>query len=84
MKGNHCIAEQQHLLCLHVTCVAQTLDLADFASVHTFVKEAIGSRPVTALVHNAGVMGVQPQLTKDGHEITLQVTAIALVFTNFL
>ncbi|KAG5180511.1 putative oxidoreductase [Tribonema minus] len=63
----------------------QKLDLADFASVRTFAEQAIGDRPVSSIVHNAGVMGAPRQLTKDGHDLTIQVNHLApFLLTNLL
>lgn len=49
------------------------LDLASFASVRAFARNSVGSEPVTAIVHNAGVMAPPFTPTVDGHELTFQV-----------
>ena len=54
-----------------VECCA--LDLASFASVRAFARDSIGTQPVSAVVHNAGVMAPPYTITVDGHELTFQV-----------
>jgi NAD(P)-dependent dehydrogenase (short-subunit alcohol dehydrogenase family) len=54
------------------------LDLSSFASVRAFAEEAVGDRPLMAVVHNAGVMGIAPQQTVDGHDLTLQVNHLSV------
>jgi NAD(P)-dependent dehydrogenase (short-subunit alcohol dehydrogenase family) len=56
----------------------QMLDLSSFASVRAFAEEAVGDRPLMAVVHNAGVMGIAPQQTVDGHDLTLQVNHLSV------
>lgn len=49
------------------------LDLASFSSVRSFAKKTKGA-PVSALIHNAGVMAPPYSTTIDGHELTFQVS----------
>jgi NAD(P)-dependent dehydrogenase (short-subunit alcohol dehydrogenase family) len=54
----------------------KTLDLASFQSIHDFAEGwgDASSRPIDALINNAGVMAVYPQqFTKDGFELTFGV-----------
>mmetsp|Transcript_22177 Transcript_22177/g.37007 ORF Transcript_22177/g.37007 Transcript_22177/m.37007 type:complete len:418 (+) Transcript_22177:87-1340(+) len=54
----------------------KTLDLASFQSIHDFAEGwgDASSRPIDALINNAGVMAVFPQqFTKDGFELTFGV-----------
>lgn len=50
------------------------LDLASFSSVRAFAKRTKGV-PVSAIIHNAGVMAPPYSTTVDGHELTFQVRA---------
>lgn len=50
------------------------LDLASFSSVRSFAKRTKGA-PVSAIIHNAGVMAPPYSTTVDGHELTFQVRA---------
>ena len=52
------------------------LDLASFSSVRSFAKRVKGT-PVSAVIHNAGVMAPPYSTTADGHELTFQVRARA-------
>ncbi|CAM9331257.1 unnamed protein product [Pylaiella littoralis] len=52
------------------------LDLASFSSVRSFVKRTKGA-PVSAVIHNAGVMAPPYSTTIDGHELTFQVNHLA-------
>ena len=49
------------------------LDLASFSSVRSFARKTVGNQPVSAVIHNAGVMAPPYQTTVDGHELTFQV-----------
>lgn len=49
------------------------LDLASFSSVRSFAKRAVKGAPVSAIIHNAGVMAPPYSTTIDGHELTFQV-----------
>lgn len=49
------------------------LDLASFSSVRSFARRAVGGRPVSGVIHNAGVMAPPYTTTVDGHELTFQV-----------
>ncbi len=49
------------------------LDLASFSSVRSFAKRAVKGGPVSAIIHNAGVMAPPYSTTIDGHELTFQV-----------
>lgn len=48
------------------------VDLSDFESIDVAV-DAIGSRPVHVLVHNAGVLPEERIVSPDGYELTLAV-----------
>lgn len=48
------------------------LDLSSFSSVRSFAKKTKGA-PVSAVIHNAGVMAPPYSTTIDGHELTFQV-----------
>eukprot|EP00293_Proteomonas_sulcata_P009831 CAMPEP_0184304854 /NCGR_PEP_ID=MMETSP1049-20130417/14280_1 /TAXON_ID=77928 /ORGANISM="Proteomonas sulcata, Strain CCMP704" /LENGTH=397 /DNA_ID=CAMNT_0026616777 /DNA_START=53 /DNA_END=1245 /DNA_ORIENTATION=+ len=52
------------------------LDLSRLDSVHSFC-QAVGSRPITTLIHNAGVMAVDDHRTEDSFETTFQVNHLA-------
>lgn len=55
-------------------CVeCHALDLASFSSVRSFARSSVGGQPVSAVIHNAGVMAPPYETTVDGHELTFQV-----------
>ncbi|CAM9473731.1 unnamed protein product, partial [Hapterophycus canaliculatus] len=53
------------------------LDLASFSSVRSFARRAVQGRPVSGVIHNAGVMAPPYTTTVDGHELTFQVNHLA-------
>jgi len=53
------------------------LDLGCLKSLHLFVRNCVGDRPVQAVIHNAGVMAVPFNKTADGFETTFQVNHLS-------
>lgn len=64
----------------HPGCVQQlaALDLAEQAQVRVFASRLLAAgRPLRAIVHNAGVMCMQRELTRDGLERTWATNVVA-------
>ncbi|XP_071050530.1 retinol dehydrogenase 14-like [Onthophagus taurus] len=62
------------------------LDLASFSSIRNFVKEIYeNEKKIDVLINNAGIGGIDDQLTEDGHLTMIQVNYLGhFLLTNLL
>jgi len=85
-KGNTVLQEIQKQIPDPSKVEMMQLDLADFDSIHSFVKKFLEKNlPLHVLINNAGAVCLQRSLTKQGHEKTFAINHLGVfLLTNLL